>query len=96
MVEKEALQMKRSRFSETQIVSILKEAESGLTVVDLCRKHGMSDATFYKWRAKYGGLEASDLKRLKTLEDENRRLKRMYSELSLDHQVLKDVIEKKL
>jgi len=65
----------------------LKEAESGLTVVDLCRKHGMSDATFYKWRAKYGGLEASDLKRLKTLEDENRRLKRMYSELSLDHQV---------
>jgi len=88
--------MKRSRFRETQIVSILKEAESGLTVVDLCRKHGMSDATFYKWRAKYGGLEASDLKRLKTLEDENRRLKRMYSELSLDHQVLKDVIEKKL
>ncbi len=88
--------MKRSRYSETQIVSILKEAESGMCVVDLCRKHGMSDATIYKWRAKYGGLEASDLKRLKALEDENRRLKRMYSELSLDHQVLKDVIEKKL
>ena len=88
--------MKRSRFSETQIVSILKEAESGISVVDLCRKHGMSDASFYKWRSKYGGLEASDLKRLKALEDENSRLKRMYSELSLDHQVLKDVIEKKL
>ncbi len=88
--------MKRSRFSETQIVSILKEAERGIRVVDLCRKHGMSDATFYKWRAKYGGLEASDLKRLKALEDENLRLKRMYSELSLDHQVLQDVIEKKL
>ncbi len=88
--------MKRSRFSETQIVSILKEAERGMSVVDLCRKHGMSDAAFYKWRSKYGGLEASDLKRLKALEDENGRLKRMYSELSLDHQVLKDVIEKKL
>ncbi len=67
-----------------------------MSVVDLCRKNGMSDATFYKWRAKYGGLEASDFKRLKALEDENLRLKRMYSELSLDHQVLKDVIEKKL
>ncbi len=88
--------MKRSRFTETQIVSILKEAERGISVVDLCRKHSMSDATFYKWRSKYGGLEASDLKRLKALEDENSRLKRMYSELSLDHQVLKDVIEKKL
>lgn len=88
--------MKRSRFTETQIVSILKEAERGISVVDLCRKHGMSDAAFYKWRSKYGGLEASDLKRLKALEDENLRLKRMYSELSLDHQVLKDVIEKKL
>ncbi len=88
--------MKRSRFSETQIVSILKEGESGMSVVDLCRKHGMSDAAFYKWRSKYGGLEASDLKRLKALEDENNRLKRMYSDLSLDHQVLKDVIEKKL
>ncbi len=88
--------MKRSRFSETQIVSILKEAEKGMSVVDLCRKYGMSDATFYKWRSRYGGLEASDLKRLKALEDENSRLKRMYSELSLDHQVLKDVIEKKL
>ncbi len=88
--------MKRSRFTESQIVSILKEAESGLSVVDLCRKHGISDATFYKWRSKYGGLSASDLKRLKALEDENRRLKQMYSELSLDHQVLKEVIEKKL
>jgi len=88
--------MKRSRFTESQIVSILKEAERGISVVDLCRKHSMSDATFYKWRSKYGGLEASDLKRLKALEDENLRLKRMYSELSLDHQVLKDVIEKKL
>lgn len=88
--------MKRSRFTETQIVSILKESERGISVVDLCRKHGMSDATFYKWRAKYGGLEASDLKRLKAIEEENLRLKRMYSELSLDHQILKDVLEKKL
>jgi len=88
--------MKRSRFTETKIVSILKAAESGISVVDLCRKYGMSDATFYKWRAKYGGLEASDLKRLKALEEENLRLKRMYSELSLDHQILKDVLEKKL
>ncbi len=88
--------MKGSRYSETQIVSILKEAERGVSVVDLCRKHGMSDASFYKWRAKYGGLEASELKRLKALEDENRRLKRMYSDLSLDHQILKDALEKKL
>lgn len=88
--------MKRSRFSEIQIVSILKEAEKGISVVDLCRKYGMSDAAFYKWCSKYGSLEASDLKRLKALEDENSRLKRMYSELRLDHQVLKDVIEKKL
>jgi len=96
MIRKEGFTMKRSRFSETQIVTILKEAERGISVVDLCRKHGMSDATFYKWRAKYGGLEASDLKRLKALEEENMRLKRMFSELSLDHQILKDVLEKKL
>jgi len=86
--------MKRSRFSETQIVSILKEADAGAKVKDLCRKHGISDATYYNWKSKYGGMEASDVKRLKELEEENRRLKQMYAELSLDHKLLKDVIEK--
>ncbi len=88
--------MKKSKFSESQIVKILKEAESGVPVPDLCRQHGFSKSTFYKWRAKYGGLEASDLKRLKELEEENRKLKEMYAEISLKHKVLKDIIEKKL
>ena len=88
--------MKRSRFTETQIVSILKEADAGMKVKDLCRKHGISDATYYNWKSKYGGMEASDLKRLKALEDENRRLKHMYAELSLEHRALKDIVEKKL
>ena len=88
--------MKKSRFSETQIVKILKEAEAGRTVKDICREYGMSDATYYNWKAKYGGMEASDIKRLKELEEENRRLKQMYADLSLEHRVLKDVIEKKL
>lgn len=88
--------MKKSKFSESQIVKILKEAESGVPVPDLCRQHGFSKSTFYKWRAKYGGLEASDLKRLKELEEENRKLKEMYAEISLEHKVLKDIIEKKL
>ncbi len=88
--------MKKSRFTETQIVKILKEVESGRLVKEVCREHGISDATYYNWKSKYGGMEASDVKRLKDLEEENRRLKQMYAELSLDHKILKDVIEKKL
>ncbi len=88
--------MRKSRFNEAQIVSILKEAEMGVSVVELCRKHGMSDATFYKWRTQYGGMTETELKRLRNLEEENRRLKQMYANLSLDHQILKDIVEKKL
>jgi putative transposase len=88
--------MKKSRFTETQIVKILKEIESGRLVKEVCRENGISDATYYNWKSKYGGMEASDVKRLKDLEEENRRLKQMYAELSLDHKILKDVIEKKL
>jgi putative transposase len=88
--------MKKTRFTETQIVRILKEAERGKMVKDVCREYGISDATYYNWKAKYGGMEASDIKRLKELEDENRKLKQMYAELSLEHKVLKDIIEKKL
>ena len=88
--------MKNSRFTETQILKILKEAEAGVPVADLCREHGFGKSTFYKWKAKYGGMDASALRRLKELEAENQRLKRMYAELSLDHQILKDMVEKKL
>lgn len=88
--------MKKSRYTESQIVGILKAVETGRLVKDVCREYGISDATYYNWKAKYGGMEASDVKRLKELEDENRRLKHMYAELSLDHRVLKDIIEKKL
>lgn len=88
--------MKSSKFSETQIFSILKEAESGVPVRDLCRKHQMSEPTFYKWRAKYGGMEHSLLKSYKNLEEENRRLKKMYAEACMDRDLLKEVIEKKL
>jgi putative transposase len=88
--------MKKSRYSETQIVKILKEVESGKLVKDVCREYGISDATYYNWKAKYGGMEASDIKRLKELEEENRRLKQMYADLSLEHTILKDIIEKKL
>jgi putative transposase len=88
--------MKQSRFSEQQIIKMLKEAEAGLPVPDLCRKYGVSKSTFYKWKSKYGGLEASDVERLKALEAENRRLKQMYADLSLEHQVLKEIVEKKL
>lgn len=88
--------MKKSRYSETQIVKILKEVESGKLVKDVCREYGISDATYYNWKAKYGGMEASDVKRLKDLEAENRRLKQMYADLSLEHTILKDIVEKKL
>ena len=88
--------MRKSRFTESQIVDALKRAEGGVPVKDVCRELGVSSATFYAWRSKYGGMETSDLKRLKGLEDENRRLKQMFAELSLDHEVLKDIVAKKL
>ena len=88
--------MKESRFTETQIVKTLKEVETGRLVKDVCREYGVSEATYYNWKSKYGGMEASDIKRLKELEDENRRLKQMYAELCLDHRILKDIVEKKL
>src|SRR5512139_113549 len=88
--------MKRARFTETQIVAILKEADSGVPVKDVCRNHGISDATYYNWKSKYGGMEASDLKRMKELERELSQLKRMYADIALENRALKDLIEKKL
>jgi len=88
--------MKRSKFSESQIITILKAVEAGRSVRDVCREHEVSDATYYKWKSKYGGMQASDIKRLRELEDENRRLKKMYAELSLEHVMLKEVLTKKL
>jgi putative transposase len=87
--------MKRSRFTEEQIIGILREQESGLPTSDVCRKHGISSATFYKWKAKYGGLEVSDAKRLRSLEDENTKLKKLLAEAMLDNAMLKDVASKK-
>ncbi len=86
--------MKRSRFNEEQIIAILKEQEAGLGTADLCHKHGISSATFYKWKAKYGGLEVSDARRLKALEEENARLKKLLAEAMLDNAILKDVAAK--
>ncbi len=88
--------MKKSRFSEHQIVQILKQADAGMKTADICRQYGISETTYYNWKAKYGGMESSDIKRLRELEAENQRLKRMYAELSLDHQILKEIVEKKL
>jgi len=88
--------MKRSRFTETQIVSILKEGDAGVAVKEICRKHGISDATYYNWKSKYGGMDASDLKRMKEMEREMSQLKRMYADLALENRALKDLIEKKL
>jgi putative transposase len=87
--------MKRSRYSESQIVGILKEADSGVMVKDVCRKYGISDGTYYKWKSKYGGLEVSDVHRMRELEAENSKLKRMYADVSLENQALKDLISKK-
>ena len=87
--------MKKSRYTDSQILSILKQNESGTSVSDLCREHGMSNATFYKWRAKFGGMDASLMKRMKELEDENRRLKKMYAEEKLKAEIAREAIEKK-
>lgn len=86
--------MKRSRFSETQVVAILKEGEAGRSVAEICREHGISNATYYQWKSKYGGLEASDLKRMRELEDENNRLKKMYADLALENRAIKDLLGK--
>ena len=87
--------MKRSRFTEEQIIGILREQEAGTPVADLCRKHGLSSPTFYKWKAKYGGLDVSEARRLKALEDENAKLKRMLADAMLDNVALKDLLGKK-
>ena len=87
--------MKKAHFSDSQILAILKQAENGVPIPDLCREHGMSDATFYNWRSKYGGMDASLMRRLKELEDENRRLKKMYAEERLKCEIAKEAIEKK-
>lgn len=87
--------MKTSRFTDSQIIAILKQAEAGTPVPDLCREHGMSSATFYKWRAKYGGMDVGMMTRMKELEAENARLKKMYAEERLKAEILKEAIEKK-
>ena len=95
LAQDEDQNMKRRRFTEEQIIGILKEHEAGVSVADLCRKHGVSDASIYKWKAKFGGLEVSEAKRLKTLEDENTRLKRLLADAMLDNAALKDLVGKK-
>jgi len=87
--------MKRSRFTEEQIIGILREQEAGVPTAEVCRRHGVSSATFYKWKAKFGGLDVSEARRLKTLEDENARLKRMLADAMLDNVALKDLLGKK-
>ena len=87
--------MKTSRYTEPQILAILRQAEGGVPVAELCREHGMSDASFYKWRAKYGGMDASMMSSMKAIEDENRRLKKMFAELSMQNELLKEALGKK-
>ena len=87
--------MKTSRYTEAQILSILRQAEGGMPVAQLCREHGMSNASFYKWRAKYGGMDASMISPMKSLEDENRRLKKMFAEMSMQAELLKEALGKK-
>ena len=87
--------MKTSRYSEPQILAILRQAEGGVPVSEPCREHGMSDASFYKWRAKYGGMDASMVSQMKAIEDENRRLKKMFAELSMQNELLKEALGKK-
>lgn len=86
--------MKKSRFNETQIVAILKEGEAGRKVAEICREHGISNATYYSWKSKYGGMQASDLKRMKELEVENSKLKKMYADLALENRAIKDLLGK--
>ncbi len=86
--------MRRTRFTESQIINILKEVESGLLVKDVCRNHSIGQATYFNWKAKYGGMTLSDIKKLKELEEENRRLKKMYADLSLENYALKDLLKK--
>ena len=88
--------MRKSRFTESQIITILKAVEAGRTVKDVCREYGVSEATYYNWKSKYSGMEASDIKRMKDMESELSQLKRMYADLALENRALKDVIEKKL
>jgi putative transposase len=88
--------MKKSKFTDSQVIAILKQAEAGSTVPDLCREHGISNATFYKWRAKFGGMDASLMSRLKELEEENRRLKKMYAEERIKAEIRKEALEGKL
>ena len=88
--------MSKRRFTQQQIIKVLKQVEGGRSVQDVCREYGVSQATYYNWKAKYGGMEASDIKRLKELEAENRRLKQMYANLSLENEALKDIVEKKI
>jgi len=89
------IQMKKSRYTDSQIISILKQAEAGTPVPELCREHGMSNASFYKWRAKYGGMDASLMARMKELEAENNRLKKMYADVQLQNDVIKEAMAKK-
>ena len=88
--------MKRSKLSETQIINMLNDTEAGQAVNDVCRKYGIGNSTYYKLKSKYAGLELSELKRLRELETENLRLKQMYADISLEHKILKDIVEKKL
>lgn len=88
--------MRKSKFSENQIIAILKAVEAGRTVKDVCREHEISEPTYYQWKTKYGRMEAADIRRLRELEEENRRLKATYAELSLEHRILKEVLTKKL